>query len=396
MSGGSPEREGLEHVALLAGLQPDVDAGALLEPLDLAVQPGVALVEAEDRDGRPGQRERAAGAPSPDGAAGSTSSRRAEVGEASRPRRAQHDLERLALLVGQLAGEPGAGEGDQVGEGEPVDAGRAVGPDAHLDRRVGDRVRQLARAWIAQCSASSASGSAGIPASALASRDASASSVASSGSSPAARSAAGRQAAGLVGGGGVVGGPFGLGAAHDGEPGDEGDDGEHGAGDEQLAGPPSVRPLEARLTPVPLVLRGPLLARGGSRWRRGSVARRGAATWSGSRPTPPAGRAAARGAGSRASSPAADHSAAAPARRRCWRRSSRPSSTHVAEAVPRRQQRLVGQLDGRLAGRRVAVEGEQPVAPERLEHGVDGRVPEGGELAARDPACGRPRRRRRR
>ena len=77
---------------------------------------------------------------------------------------------------------------------------------------------------------------------------------------------------------------------------------------------------------------------------------------------------------------------------RSCRRSSLASSIHVREPAPCGEQRLVRDLDGRLAGGRLAVEGQQAVATVGLEHLLD-RAPvdvEGVELAPSRPAVACP------
>ena len=74
-------------------------------------------------------------------------------------------------------------------------------------------------------------------------------------------------------------------------------------------------------------------------------------------------------------------------RMRSWRRSSRASSIHLRSCRPRIEKRLVGDLDGRLAGRRLAVERQDPQPTERVQDPVDRRVLEVERVqrAPRDP-----------
>ena len=89
-----------------------------------------------------------------------------------------------------------------------------------------------------------------------------------------------------------------------------------------------------------------------------------------------------------ASLPPAAHSAAAFDELPLVRMSSLASADPAAQPRPRTEQRLVRDLDGGLTRRRVAVERQQPVAAERLDHAFHrSRVGERSELRTRHAAA---------
>ena len=278
------------------------------------------------------------------------------------------------------------------GSGQPVDAGRPVPSDPRLDRRLGRRVRQPA-GLDRPVHCLLGVGHAGIPAPALVSSDARASSVASSGSCRRRRWRP-RQAAGLVGGGG--------------------DAGHRSASEPLTTASPATRATTAstapatsscraaagssagaRLAPVPFLLRGPLLPAAGQAGVEEAtlvgVQRRAPALGPHRQLIEPGSVEQVAGllAGCRPLGGGPGQSAVlaqvvAPVVHPGARRSHAVSSASWASST----------VGSRVAGSRSKA--EQPVAPERLEHAVDGRMAEGGRAHGAGPGRGRPRRRRRR
>ena len=126
--------------------------------------------------------------------------------------------------------------------------------------------------------------------------------------------------------------------------------------------------VSSRAWPHPLGRR--LRRPGGRGSRRGTPARsRSAGPCRLRRPPRPA-RAGSRTTGSRGSDPPATHSFVADEILARCRRSSRASSIQSAQTRPLPEEGLVRDLDRGLPRVGIAIEREQPVTPERLDHGV--------------------------